>query len=408
MRGRPGSPPPVACIALLACALLASLAPAPAAAKPTVVSDVEGLRAALAAARPGARIELAPGTYAGGLVLRGIQGKAGKPVVLAARDPEKPPVFRAGTSGLQLSEVAHLVLEDLVFEGARGNGLNLDDGGTPESPSRHVTLRRLVVRDVGPDGNRDGIKCSGVDDLRIEECRVERWGRGGSAVDLVGCHRVLIEGCTFRHSAGMRAGSGVQAKGGSADVTIRRCRFEHAGSRAVNAGGSTGLAYFRPALAATKPPFAEARDVRVLGCTIVGSAAAVAFVGVDGAEVRCNTIHRPGRWAFRILQETRDERFVPCRRGLVAKNLVVFRSDAWASGGVNVGAGTEPASFRFEGNAWTCEDAPARTRALVRLPVAEKDGAYGEDPRFPDADGGDLRIGRRSRLRGVGAEAWKP
>ena len=112
----------------------------------------------------------------------------------------------------------------------------------------------MVVRDIGPTGNRDGIKLSGVDDFRVEGCTVERWGSGGSGIDMVGCHRGEIVGCTFRHGD-TTGDSGVQAKGGSRDVVIRRCRFEHAGQRAVNLGGSTGLAFFRP-----KPEGYEARD----------------------------------------------------------------------------------------------------------------------------------------------------
>ena len=173
------------------------------------------------------------------------------------------------------------------MSGATGNGINIDDGGSPDTPAHHVVLRGLVVRDIGPTGNRDGIKLSGVDDFRVEGCTVERWGDRGSGIDMVGCHRGEVVGCTFRH--GDRQGdNGVQAKGGSGEIMIRRCRFEHAGQRAVNLGGSTGLAYFRP-----RPQGYEAKDITVEDCTFVGSMAPVAFVGVDGAAVRHNTIYRP-------------------------------------------------------------------------------------------------------------------
>jgi hypothetical protein len=53
-------------------------------------------------------------------------------------------------------------------------------------------LLRLAVRDCGGRANHDGIELSGVRDFRlerctVERCMVERWGRGGSAVDVVGC-----------------------------------------------------------------------------------------------------------------------------------------------------------------------------------------------------------------------------
>ena len=309
----------------------------------TTVRTIEALRTAVANARPGRRIRVAPGTYAGGLAFQGVAGAKDRPVVLEAEDAAHPPVFRGGTNGFQFTDAAWLELRGLVFEGATGNGLNLDDGGTPDTPAHHVVLRDLVVRDVGPDGNRDGIKLSGLLDFRVEGCTVERWGRGGSAVDMVGCQRGLIEGNTFRHEPGADQASGVQGKGATRDVTIRRNRFEHAGSRAVNAGGSTGLAFFRPPLEAWKGPKFEAKDLVVEGNTFVGSATPVAFVGVDGAVFRFNTVYLPGRWALRVLQETREPGFVPARGGVVTDNVFAFRSDRWAEGGVNVGSGTEPA-----------------------------------------------------------------
>ena len=283
---------------------------------------------------------------------------------------------------MQLSDVAHVELIDLVVEGATGNGINIDDGGTFDTPSHHVVLRGLVVRDVGPTGNRDGIKLSGVDDFRVEGCTLERWGAGGSGIDMVGCHRGEITGCTFRHGDST-GDSGVQAKGGSSEVAIRRCRFEHSGQRAVNLGGSTGMAFFRP-----RPQGYEAKDITVEDCTFIGSMTPVAFVGVDGATVRHNTIYRPRRWGFRILQETRQPGFVPSRNGQFTDNLIAFRSDEMTVP-VNIGPGTAPETFTLARNAWYCLDAPERSRP--NLPIAEADGVYGADPGFRDAEGGDLR-----------------
>mgnify|MGYP006193671343 CR=1 FL=1 len=39
----------------------------------------------------------------------------------------------------------------------------------------------------------------------------------------------------------------------------------------------------------------------------------VAFVGVDGATFRHNTIYRPTKWVLRILQESQEPRFVRTR-----------------------------------------------------------------------------------------------
>jgi hypothetical protein len=333
-------------------------------------------------------ILVAPGTYAGGLHLVDLKGTEAQPITVRAADAAKRPLVRGGANGFQLTDAEHLVLEDLDFEGQTGNGLNVDDGGTPDTPTTGIRLVNLAVRDVGPDGNRDGIKLSGLVGFSVTGCTVERWGRAGSAIDMVGCRDGVVEGCTFRHGPEATNASGVQTKGATRDVVVRRSRFEHAGGRAVNVGGSTGLDYFRPPLASWRGEKYEARAITVEGCTFVGSQAPVAFVGVDGATFRFNTLTHPGRWALRILQETREPGFVPCRNVSVSDNVVVFRSDAWSSGGVNVGPGTEPASFRFARNVWYCSDAPERTRSLVSLPTPEVGGTYGVNPESPAVKAG--------------------
>jgi len=360
----------------------------------TRVTNTAELRAALAAAEPGARIVLAPGDY-DTFHVSNVQGDAQHSIVIAAEQPDKPPVFRGG---LQISDAAYLELRDLAIEGAPLNGLNLDDGGSFETPAHHLLLRGIVVRNCGRDGNEDGIKLSGLDDFRLEVCTVEHWGRGGSAIDMVGCHRGRIEGCTIRDSESEPASSGVQMKGGTSEVALLGCRFENAGQRGVNAGGSTGLQYFRP-----KPEGFEARALSIEGCTFIGSETPIAFVGVDGALVRFNTFYRPRKWFLRILQETREEGFVACRGGKFTDNLIAYRASE-VSTPVNVGTGTAPETFEFTRNYWFCIDAPARSVPV--LPTPEKDAQGGSDPRFLDAEKGDLKLAEGSPARGHGASAW--
>jgi hypothetical protein len=381
----------MASVALLSCALRAQSSGSPE--RDVRVSTTAELRSALAAATPGVRITIAPGAY-DAFQASNVRGAEGRSIVVTAADSKSPPVIRGGA---QLSDVAYLEISGLSFDGAPGNGLNIDDGGTFETPSHHITLRDVNVRDCGGRGNDDGIKLSGVDDFVLERCTVERWGRGGSAIDMVGCHRGVIESCTFRDSAKGAAATGVQAKGGSRDVAIRRCRFEHAGERAVNIGGSTGLEYFRP-----KPEGFEAKAITVEGCTFIGSMSPIAFVGVDGASVRFNTFYRPEKWCVRILQETREPGFVACRGGVFTDNLIAYRASEVATH-VNVGPDTSPATFEFARNYWFCIDEP--TRARPQLPVAEKDPAGGADPLFRDAEHGDFALAAQSPARNFGAQA---
>lgn len=360
------------------------------------VGNSEELRRALQNAAPGTEVLLEPGEYRGGLHFEGLHGSLGKPILIRASDPKSPPRFVGG--GLQFSKVSHLEIRDLVVLGAKTNGLNIDDGGDLRQPSHHIVLKNIRVADL-PQGNHDGIKLSGIEDFVVADSVVEKWG--GSGVDMVGCHRGRIVGCTFRTGGD----SGVQAKGGSSEIAVVRCRFENPGHRGVNAGGSTGLEYFRPPLSEMPPDGRyEARAITIEGCEFIGGVTAVAFVGVDGAVFRFNTIFETERWAFRILQETREPGFVACRNGRFESNLIVFRSDRWFSGGVNVGSGARSESFKFAGNFWYCSDRPSSSHP--QLPTPEVRGTYGLDPMLVDPQKGDLRVREGSPAQGVGAHAY--
>ena len=345
-----------------------------------VVSTTREFRAALSAAGPGTTISVNSGVYAGGSYRNGIAGTAEAPVVIQAADPTRPPVFVGGANGLQLSNASYVTLRDLVFEGPGQNGINIDDGSTFDTPSHHILIARVIVRDL-PAGNRDGIKLSGVTDFVIEDSTVERWGDAGSAIDMVGCHRGVIRNSRVRHTPGIQVGNGIQAKGGSTQIVITGNRFEHAAARAVQIGGITSLRLFRP----QPPGSAEASEVLVERNVFIGGQTAVAFVGSDGGVFRFNTAYLPALWPIRILQEHTAAGLVASRNGVVTDNIVYWRG---AEVGLNIGRNTNPASFTFARNHWYREDAPASSR--LALPGGETDGTYGVDPGFM-LPPGDLR-----------------
>lgn len=330
------------------------------------VSSPEALRSVLPGLKDGDTVRIAPGEYPGGHHLSGIAN-----LTITALDPEKPPLFVGGGNAWHFSRCPGLTVSHLRTRGQTSNGLNLDDGGDRDHPVEGITLEHLEIREVGPMGNHDGIKGSGLVKLTIRDCHLEGWG--GQGIDLVGCHRSLITGCRFVGKEGFSASAGVQMKGGCSEITVEKCHFENAGERPLNLGGSTGLDYFRPPGAPHEAARLVAKDN-----VIEGGLCAAAFVGVDGAEFSGNTVLFPGRWIFRLLQETAGPGFVPCRNVRVTGNRIVFRR-AEIRSDVNLGAGTAPETFVFEGNRWFAEDQPAASRP--RLPVEEKGGVYGSDPR---------------------------
>jgi hypothetical protein len=346
--------------------LVVWFAPMMLAAEVVVARTAAELKEALRAPAPGTTIRIGPGEFPGGWMVSGVAG-----LTVEALDGKAKPVFRGGANAWQFSQCPGLTVRGLVLIGQTGNGLNIDDGGQRERPVRGVNIEGMEVRDVGPRGNSDGIKLSGLDELTVRDCRLEGWG--GQGIDMVGCHRVLVTGCELRGKDGFSATAGIQMKGGSSEITVEKCRFVRAGERPVNMGGSTGMDYFRPPGARY-----EARALTVRECVFEGSLCAAAFVGLDGGEFSANTILYPEKWVFRILQETNVEGFAPCSKVSVRGNRIVFRR-AQVATEVNIGPGTAPETFEFARNHWFAEDQPAASKP--KLPAAESQGGYGVDPR---------------------------
>ncbi len=330
------------------------------------VRDSGELKAALASLKPGTTLKIAPGDYPGNNSVQGVER-----LTVEALDPARPPHFKGGGAAWHFSRCEGLTLRHLRVSGQQHNGINLDDGGELDKPVKGITIERVEISDIGPRGNHDGIKGSGLHGLTIRDCTITGWG--GQGIDLVGCHRSLISGCRFIGKAGFTASAGVQLKGGTSEVTVEKCHFTNAGERPINVGGSTGAAYFRP-----QGVKHEASRIIVRDNVIEGGLSAAAFVGVDGAEFTGNTILFPTKWILRILQETTAEAFAPCRNVLVKGNRIVFRRSQVQTE-INIGGGTEPATFRFENNHWFAEDRPDFSKP--KLPSIEKDGVYGTDPR---------------------------
>lgn len=335
------------------------------------VTNTSEFSAALAAATPGDTVLLAPGIYDGGHYRHGLTG-----VTIRGADTNDWAIIRGGGNGLQLSHATDVTLEYLVFEQQTSNGINIDDGGSQATPTSNLMLRNLVVRNMNASGNNDGIKLSGVTGFLIDRVQVLNWGAGGSAIDPVGSHHGLIQNSLFRHSAG--AASGVRPKGGSKDIVIRANRFEIGGNqgRAIQAGGSTGAEFFR---FIDGDSGYEAAEIVAEGNVVIGGGAAFGYVNIDGGVFHHNYVHRPERWAVRILNENPGSAIVDPQRGEFRDNVVVFDGSQWSTA-VNVGGETLPQTYKFVGNSWFNLANPTPAGSTPTLPVAETDGTYGVDP----------------------------
>ncbi len=360
-----------------------------------VVRNSDELRTALNEARAGDEVVLAPGIFAGGVTVAGLTGTADAPIVIRGQDPENPPLIEGGGEALHLVRPRHVVLRDIQVRGQANNGINIDDGGDYTAPAHHVLVENVGIRNIGSGGNQDGLKLSGLYDFVVRGLHVDGWS--GSAVDMVGCHRGRIETSVFVGREQFSPASAIQIKGGSSDIEVFQCFFDHAGPRPINLGGSTGLRFFRPPAAGF-----EATRVTVAGNRFAGGETVVAFPTASGGIVRHNTIYRPDRWVLRILQETANPDFQPSHGGVWEQNLVLY--DGGLSRFVNIGPNTAPETFTFRGNAWFGVDGPRS----VELPVPEVSAVYQIDPQLEDAGAATMRIGSDATvLGGVGADAFR-
>ncbi|MBN2270914.1 MAG: right-handed parallel beta-helix repeat-containing protein, partial [Sedimentisphaerales bacterium] len=300
-------------------------------------------RPAITKLKPGDTLLIAPGDYAGGIYLANTSGTKDAPITIRGADPDNPPLFAGGGQAFHLADCSYITLANLKAKGFPSNGINIDDGGSFDTPAHHITLENITILETGPKGNHDALKMSGVDHFTVRRCRFEAWG--GSAIDMVGCHHGLVEDCTFIGREGFSQDNAVQLKGGTRHVLVQTSIFKNAGQRAINLGGSTGLQFFRPNVGDY-----EAKDITIAGNRFIGGLTPLAWVTADGGYVHHNTIILPEKWILRILQETTDPKFKPCRDGLFEQNLIIYDSKVQTF--VNVGPRTDPQTFIFRNNAW--------------------------------------------------------
>ncbi len=331
-----------------------------------LVKNEDELRTVLKNIQNGSTVRMAPGEYRGGYEVRDISD-----LTIEAADSTRPPWIQGGAYAFHFSGCRNLTVRSLNLRGQTGNGINIDEGGVEREMCAGVRLEKLRIEDIGPEGNHDAIKCSGLKDFQIKQCRLSGWG--GQGIDCVGCRDGRISECEFTGKQGFSATAAIQTKGGSQRIQIDHCRFKDAGQRALNLGGSTGKPFFRP-----QGALWEASEITARNNRIEGSLCPVAFVGVRNAVFEENTILFPTRWIFRSLQENREWGFSGSQSVSLRRNVIVFRrSDIQTE--INVGSGASLEQLSFSKNTWYAEDQPSRSRPSMDL--GELDGVYGVDPR---------------------------
>ncbi|MFK7773401.1 MAG: T9SS type A sorting domain-containing protein [Saprospiraceae bacterium] len=310
--------------------------------------------------------------------------------------PNEIPILEGGNNAIQLSNPAYIHIIGLIFQNQTANGFNVDDGGTFDSPAHHIIFEDCTFQDIDASGNNDLLKMSGAEDFEIKNCLFLNGSAGGSGIDMVGCHRGVIQNSFFENMGS----NCIQAKGGTEFIRIEANFFKNGGNRTLNLGGSTSLQYFRPIDA----PF-EAANLQVYSNIIIGSWAAIGFVGSVNVEVANNTIYQPENWVFRILQETVDpDRFLECGDNIVKNNIVYLNNSL--STETNIGPDTRPETFTFSNNLWFNSDDP--NWQGPNIPVGDPNMILNENPMFLDGNNDDFSISTSSPATGMGDSSIEP
>ncbi len=145
---------------------------------------------------PGDSIIVHEGNYAGGLSIPNLQGTAAQWIYITAA-PAAKVSFNGGVNSWHMTDAAYVKIKGFIFQQQTGNGFNIDDGGSYDSPSHHVIFDSCTFRDIRSTGNNDLLKMSGVDFFEVRNCIFLNGAAGGSGIDMVGCHEGLIKSNRF-------------------------------------------------------------------------------------------------------------------------------------------------------------------------------------------------------------------
>ncbi len=339
------------------------------------VYNLDLLRNALNGATPGARINVAPGIYDGRLWVSGVHGTPEAMIEVVALNPADRPVFRnGGESCFTLCDSSYVLVDGIIAEAA---GTPTSSGNNIEYTfSHHMILKNSISRDIVHQGNSDGVKFVGANDILMYNCTVEDWGFHGSGVDIVGCRESLIARSYFNFP-GLGSDSTancIQPKGGSYKMGFYKNRFDDASCRAQQFGGSTGDAYWHQG---NRDYGWEGYEMVSMGNAFADGEAAVAYVSCTDCTFAYNTIVDPDKWVMRILKEGGDH---PTAGNTFAHNLIKY-GDVYDV--QNIGSNTDPASFTYAEDYWYKWTDPASS--IPSLPGGETNPAGGTDPDL-DAD----------------------
>lgn len=137
---------------------LALVLTAPASGGQTLSAGPKDYQQLLRKLKPGDVLQLQPGIYRNGLLLRGIEGTAENPVVIEGPASGASAIFMGLDRGITISliDVAHVIIRHLYLDGngVRGHGVVAEGRG---NYAHHVTLESLTITGFNAEQAYNGI-----------------------------------------------------------------------------------------------------------------------------------------------------------------------------------------------------------------------------------------------------------
>ncbi len=387
---------------------------------PTVESLAEALQLAVETQDQPVRIEIAPGKHDALGAVESVRRTKHTPIVIAGALDEQgrrltlvdggaDGIEDAGEPCIRMSNVSFIVIANILCERAFPHGMNIDDGSDYSTPTHHITIRNVLIRDVGLyqrtkiGTNSDCLKLSGVDDFRVLNSEFENCV-SGEFIDMVGSHRGLITGNHFHN----KPLNGVQTKGGSSDVLITGNVFEGVEGRSIQLGGDTGEPYYRPIDAAY-----PAQQIRVVANIIRTNPEqetqndAFSLNGCRDCLIAHNTVTDIGRRSS-ILYIDREEAERPGNSRIVLANNVYLVTEQDADSAIlrlsqRGRIGSDELKFDHEVYAGISRDAWLAQTSVLKLPSDRFNGIRWLDPEL-DRQG---RPRNGSPLIGTGTSRYR-
>ncbi len=105
--------------------------------------DYSSIAAAANDAAPGDTILVFAGTYTDSERIDNLQGTVENWIVIKSADNNEV-LYRGGNQAWHFSNVAYLHIIGFGFDAQTANGVNIDDGGSFDTPSHHIIIENCI------------------------------------------------------------------------------------------------------------------------------------------------------------------------------------------------------------------------------------------------------------------------